>query len=271
MNCAEGSSQLPQFTNMKISVITVAYNSAATLIDTVESVLSQTHADVEYLIIDGGSTDATLERLEPYRDRIATIVSEPDEGMYDAMNKGIARATGDVVGILNSDDFYADDQVLAQVAALFAESGADCLYGDLYYVEGNDVSKVVRNWHSREYSSGAFKRGWHPPHPSFFVRRELYQKFGGFNTALRIAADFELMLRFLQKEQSTVAYLPQVLVKMRTGGASNRSVSNIAKANWECYQSWRMNGTGRCAAAYAVVRKPFNKLKQLSGTGGVCM
>lgn len=248
---------------MKISIITVAYNSAATLIDTVESVLGQTHSEVEFLIIDGGSTDDTLVKLEPYRDQIATILSESDEGMYDAMNKGIARATGDVIGILNSDDFYADDQVLAQVAALFAESGADCLYGDLHYVDSEDTTRVVRNWHSREYSSGAFKRGWHPPHPAFFVRRSLYEKFGDFNTALRIAADYELMLRFLHKQQCTVAYLPQVLVKMRTGGASNRSVSNVAKANWECYQSWRMNGYGLLDGLCAVFRKPLSKLRQL--------
>jgi glycosyltransferase involved in cell wall biosynthesis len=248
---------------MKISIITVAHNSEATLIDTVESVLAQTHDDLEYLIIDGGSTDGTLERLEPYRNRIDCLLSEPDEGMYDAMNKGIARATGDVVGILNSDDFYADDQVLAQVAAIFSESEADCIYGDLHYVDSADTTRVVRNWHSGEYRPGAFRRGWHPPHPAFFVRRSVYQKFGGFNTALRIAADYELMLRFLQKKKCTVAYLPEVLVKMRIGGASNRSLNNILKANLECYQAWRMNGRGVFKGALAVILKPFRKLKQL--------
>lgn len=247
---------------MKISVITVTYNSAATIVDTVESVLSQTHSDVEYLIVDGASTDQTLEKLEPYRERLAGLLSEPDRGMYDAMNKGIGQAKGELVAILNSDDVYADAEVLSRVAECFEASGADCVYGDLYYVS-SDLSTVVRDWRSGSYQPDQFKRGWHPPHPSFFVKRSVYEALGGFNIELKIAADYEFMLRVLQAQGYTVAYLPEICVKMRTGGASNRSLGNIWKANCECYRAWRLNGYGRATAAAAVLRKPFTKLKQL--------
>ena len=247
---------------MKFSIITVTYNSAETIVDTVESVLSQTHPAIEYLIVDGASTDATLEQLEPYRDQLAGLLSEPDQGMYDAMNKGIAQATGDVIAILNSDDIYADPQVLARVAECFQQTGADCVYGDLHYVSP-DLQQVVRNWVSGEYRAGQFARGWHPPHPSFFVRREVYHQLGGFNLELRIAADYEFMLRVLQAQERTAAYLPEVFVKMRTGGASNRSIRNIWNANRECYRAWRINGYGPLPGAAAVIRKPFTKLKQL--------
>jgi len=250
---------------MKISVITVTYNSAATIVDTVQSVLGQTHPDVEYLLIDGGSTDATLAKLEPYSERLAALVSEPDEGMYDAMNKGIARATGEVVAILNSDDVYADADVLARVAACFEESGADSVYGNLHYVSP-DLRRVVRDWIAGPNSPGQFRRGWHPPHPSFFVRRAVYASLGGFRTELRIAADYEFMLRVLAKEARSVAYLPWVCVKMRTGGASNRSVANIVRANHECYRAWRMNGYRALSASAAVLCKPLRKLKQLRTT-----
>ena len=251
---------------MKISVITVTYNSAATIVDTVASVLGQTHPEIEYLIVDGASTDATLEKLEPYRDRLAGLLSEPDQGMYDAMNKGIAQAKGDVVAILNSDDVYAGPQVLEKVAACFQQTGADCVYGDLHYVSP-DLRTVVRNWVSGEYRAGQFTRSWHPPHPSFFVKREIYEQLGGFNLKLRIAADYEFMLRVLQAQERTAAYLPEVLVKMRTGGASNRSLRNIWKANWECYQAWRINGYNPWTAAVATARKPLSKLKQLRTRG----
>jgi glycosyltransferase len=269
---------------MRISVITVSYNSAATIVDTVESVLGQTGVNLEYIVMDGGSTDATMEKLGPYRNRIAQLVSEPDGGMYDAMNKGIARATGEVVAILNSDDVYADSGVLARVAAAFgrvmcesesegeagartllsAESGGgpDVVYGDLHYVSP-DLKREVRDWRSGAVPAEGFRRGWHPPHPAFFVKRAVYAELGGFRMNLRIAADYEYMLRVLEKSVRPVVYLPEVMVKMRTGGASNRSLLNVLKANWECYQAWRMNGYGVWTGGAAVVRKPFTKLKQL--------
>lgn len=248
---------------MKISVITVTYNSAATLLDTVASVLGQTHPAVEYLVVDGGSTDHTLAKLAPYREQIDCLISEPDEGMYDAMNKGIAHATGDVVAILNSDDVYADSEVLSKIAALFQDAALDCVYGNLHYVASNDLSRVVRDWQAGGYAPGLFRRGWHPPHPSFFVRRGVYGRLGGFRADLRIAADYEFMLRALERAGCPVAYLDTVLVKMRTGGASNRSLGNIWKANRECFRAWRMNGYGRCTAALATAAKPLGKLKQL--------
>ncbi|PXA03667.1 glycosyl transferase [Coraliomargarita sinensis] len=247
---------------MLISVITVSYNSAATIADTVASVVGQAGVNVEYIVVDGASTDATLEKLQPYRDEIDILVSEPDRGMYDAMNKGIARASGEVVAILNSDDVYADNRVLARVAEQFYQSGTDCVYGDLNYVS-SDLSRVVRDWQSGGYRPGQFRRGWHPPHPAFFVRRSVYRELGGFQLNLPIAADYEFMLRVLQTHGRSVAYLPEVLVKMRTGGASNRSALNILKANWQCYQAWRMNGYSPLAGACAVARKPVSKLKQL--------
>lgn len=246
---------------MRISVITVTFNSAETIVDTVESVLGQTHPDVEYLIVDGASMDATLDKLEPYRDRLAGLLSEPDQGMYDAMNKGIAQAKGDVVAILNSDDVYADAEVLAKVAACFETSAADCVYGDLLYVSP-DLKRTVRNWRSGPWRAGAFRRGWHPPHPSFFVKRSAYVGSGCYRKELRIAADYECMLRLLEKEGRSCAYLPEVLVRMRTGGESNRSLRNILRANRECFRAWRMQGYSTRVAAWAICRKPLSKLRQ---------
>ncbi len=246
---------------MKISVITVSYNSAATVVDTIQSVLGQSYPEVEYLIIDGGSSDETLAKLQPYRDRIDCLVSEPDNGIYDAMNKGVARARGEIVGILNSDDFYADREVLATVAAAFEDPSVDCVYGDLDYVDAEVTDRVVRAWRSQPYEAGAFRRGWHPAHPSFFVRRSVYERYGDFATALPIAADYEFMLRVLERHQLRSVHLPKVLVKMRTGGASNASLKNIAKANLQCWKAWRQNGLGW--SPLPVIRKPFSKLKQI--------
>jgi glycosyltransferase len=212
-------------------------------------------------------------------------VSEPDKGIYDAMNKGIALATGDVVGILNSDDFYTNDEVLSKVMELFQASEPtrndepgtrnheprtmnsrssaapiECVYGDLDYVDAEETHRVVRAWRSGEMTSGAFRRGWHPAHPTFFVRRSVYERVGSFNLDLKIAADYEFMLRVLEREQCQVVYLPKVLVKMRMGGASNASLKNIAKANLECWKAWRLNGLGW--SPLPVIRKPLSKLKQ---------
>ncbi|WP_269527021.1 glycosyltransferase family 2 protein [Coraliomargarita parva] len=250
---------------MKFTVITVTFNSAATIVDTVHSVLGQSHRPLEYIIVDGGSTDDTLEKLAPYRDQIASLVSEPDDGIYDAMNKGVARARGEVVGILNSDDFYADTRVLARVAEAFSDPAVDCVYGDLDYVDAIDTDRVVRAWRSQSYVPGAFRRGWHPAHPSFFVRRSVYERFGCFDTKLRIAADYEFMLRVLKRHQLKSVHVPEVFVKMRTGGASNASLKNIAKANLQCWKAWRQNGLGW--SPLPVIRKPFTKLKQLRRGG----
>ena len=218
---------------MKISIITVCYNSEKTIGDTLRSVFDQKYENIEHIIIDGGSTDRTLAIVSTAGAHVAKIVSEPDNGIYDAMNKGIALATGDVVGFINADDFYPGPTVLAVVASAFESSGADCCYGDLCYVKQEDVSKTVRYWRSAPFTLGLFGRGWCPPHPTFFVRREVYKRLGGFDLSFKIAADFELMARYLEAAQITSLYIPQVLVKMRLGGTTNRSLINIFKQNVE--------------------------------------
>ena len=218
---------------MKISIITVCYNSEKTIGDTLRSVFEQKYENIEHIIIDGGSTDRTLAIVSTAGAHVAKIVSEPDNGIYDAMNKGIALATGDVVGFINADDFYPGPTVLAVVASAFESSGADCCYGDLCYVKQEDVSKTVRYWRSAPFTLGLFGRGWCPPHPTFFVRREVYTRLGGFDLSFKIAADFELMARYLEAAQITSLYIPQVLVKMRLGGTTNRSLINIFKQNVE--------------------------------------
>ena len=250
---------------MRISVITVCYNAASTLKDAVESVLGQVPDaeapfDLEYIVVDGASTDDTLELLTPYRERIATLISEPDQGLYDAMNKGVQAATGDVVAILNADDVYASTDVLARVAATFRDSGAEAVYGDLHYVEADDLSQVTRRWKAGPFALGAFRRGWMPPHPALFVRRACYQRWGLFTLALRSAADYELMLRFIHRHGMTLAYLPETLILMRAGGVSNASLKHRIRAHREDWKAWRMNGFH--PSPLTLLAKPLRKLPQ---------
>jgi len=251
---------------LKFSLITVSYNAAATIRDTIKSVVAQSHPDIEYLVVDGGSKDETVRVAEEYRDRIAVLVSERDAGIYNAMNKGIRLARGDVVAFLNADDFYADDGVIARVDAALESSGSDCLYADLDYVATDDPGRVVREWRSRPFAPGDFGRGWHPAHPTFFAKRHVFERLGGFDEDLRISADYELMLRFLEAGRITSTYLPSVLVKMRDGGHSNRSVMNILKANIECYRSFGKNNLP--VSPLVLIRKPVSKLAQLVGPLG---
>jgi glycosyltransferase len=246
---------------MKFSLITVSFNSEATIRDTIESVVRQSHPQIEYLVIDGGSKDSTVRIVEEYRDRIDVFVSEKDKGIYDAMNKGIRMASGDVIAFINSDDFYADSDVLARVNAVFESTGVDCLYADLDYVHRQNTDRVIREWRSKPFTQGDFRLGWHPAHPTFFVKREVFEKFGGFDEEFRISADYELMLRFLEGRCIRSAYLPSVLVKMRDGGESNRSLLNIIKANIECYRSFKKNKLP--ASPMVMIRKPLSKLAQL--------
>jgi glycosyltransferase len=244
---------------MKVSVITATFNSAATLTDTLSSVRDQTYPFVEHLIIDGGSKDNTMEIVAGFP-HIKQICSEKDRGIYDAMNKGVKRATGDIVGILNSDDFYASENVLREVVDTFEQSGCDAVYGDLQYVDKDDVSKVVRYWRSGPYQQGAFKWGWMPPHPSFFVRHTLYDRCGLFNLDMKTAADYELMLRMIHKEGASLQYLPNVLVKMRTGGASNASLASRLKANADDRKAWDVNGL--TPYWFTMYLKPIRKITQ---------
>jgi len=247
--------------SIRISVITVCYNSAATVRETLLSVAEQTHPDIEHIIVDGGSSDATLSLVQQYRRHSGPLISEPDRGIYDAMNKGLALATGEVVGFLNSDDVYADAGVLSRIAETFATPAADACYGDLVYVAASRPDRVVRYWRSRAYRPGLCRRGWMPAHPTFYVRREAYQRYGGFDESLRIAADFEICLRLLEVHRLPVIYLPGVLVKMRTGGASNSSLRNVIRSNREVAKALHKHGYP--AGLLLIVLKLASKLAQL--------
>jgi glycosyltransferase involved in cell wall biosynthesis len=227
---------------MKISIVTVALNAATTIEDTLRSVASQTYPNIEHIVIDGGSTDGTLEIVQRHRGRIATLISEPDRGIYDAMNKGIAAATGDIVGTLNADDFYVNEYVLENIARAFVDPDVGACYADLVYVDRRDINKVIRYWKSRPYADGLFEIGWLPAHPTFILRRALYQRYGGFDLRYRYQADFELTMRMLAVHKVRSVYLPEVIVKMRMGGVSNRSVWNVIKGNLEAYRACRRHG-----------------------------
>ncbi|GAB3568204.1 glycosyltransferase family 2 protein [Spirosoma luteolum] len=245
---------------MTISIITVVYNGAAYIKDCIESVLGQTYTDIEYIIIDGGSTDGTVELVQAYGDRISRFVSEPDRGLYDAMNKGVGLATGEVVGVLNADDFYPNSQIIERIMARFAETQADGVYGDIVYVDRSNTERVTRYWKSGAYRPNAFLWGWMPGHPAFFVRRRLYQEHGLFRLDMKSAADYELMLRFIHKHQATLAYLPEITTVMRAGGVSNASLANRLKANQDDRLAWKLNGLRPYALTLWI--KPLRKIGQ---------
>ena len=228
---------------MKISVITATYNSGATLRDTIESVVSQDYPDFEHLIIDGGSTDNTIDIIKEYEpkygDRLKWI-SEPDKGIYDAMNKGIKMATGDVIGILNSDDFYFSSHTLSHISRAIQEK--DITFGDLQFVTPEDTTKVVRLWKGSPFIKGAFLKGWHPAHPTFYARKKCFDEMGDFDIDFKISADFELMFRFLEKGNYSCSYIPETLVSMRLGGESTKSVKNIVQGNRFVLKAFKKNG-----------------------------
>lgn len=248
---------------MKISIITVTYNSAATLEATILSVIQQTHPNVEFIIVDGGSTDGTLDIIDKYRISISKFISEGDKGLYDAINKGIKLAEGDVIGILHSDDIYIHHRVLENYARVFEREDCDAVYADLYYVQRNDIEKVTRRWKTGPYKQNSFVKGWMPPHPTFFIRKRLYEQFGTFNTTLKSAADYELMLRMIHKQKITLSYLPEFTVKMRVGGKSNASVQNRLNANIEDRKAWEINGLK--PNFFTRYLKPLRKIFQFFG------
>lgn len=246
---------------MKVSIITITYNSAATVEDTLKSVVSQDYPHIEYLIIDGKSKDNTLTIVDKYKDNITKIVSEKDKGLYDALNKGIGLATGDIVGMLHSDDLYASNHVISDIVKTFGNNPyAEGVYADLVFVDRNDIDKVTRTWESGDYEEGDFLKGWMPPHPTFFLKKECYEKFGGFNTRLRLSADYELMLRMIHKNKIKLAYLPKVVVKMRMGGVSNVSFFVRLKANIEDRMAWKLNGIK--PRIFTRFLKPASKISQ---------
>lgn len=230
---------------MKISIITATYNCASTVPDCLDSLAGQSHQDIEHIVIDNQSSDGTLELLQSRRHNQRVIVSEPDAGIYDALNKGIALAQGEVVGLLHSNDVFASENVLSSIAEAFSDPNINAVYGDLEYVSQQNTDRVIRYWRAGTFEPMNLRRGWMPPHPTLFLRRSIYDQFGPFNKSYRIAADYDFMLRVLTGlPDQQVAYLPYVFTRMRTGGASNRSLSNIARKSWEDLRALRANKVG---------------------------
>lgn len=245
---------------MKISIITVCLNSADTIEDTIRSILSQDYKDIEYIVVDGSSSDGTLDILTKYHDQIHEYISEPDKGVYDAMNKGIKLSNGDIIATLNADDFYADETVVSNMVGFMQSNGLDAAYGDLAYIDPNNSDHVTRFWKAGEYKRGAFYHGWVVPHPTFFCRKQVFEKYGYFNEKFQVAADFELLLRFIEKHQIKVGYLPKVIVKMRAGGKAN-VLRGIIRGNWEIIRSFRLNNLR--LSPWFFILKPAIKISQL--------
>jgi glycosyltransferase len=246
---------------LKVSIITITYNSESTIKDTIESIVKQTYKNIEYIVIDGNSTDKTISIIKSYGDKITTFISENDYGLYDALNKGISLATGDVVGILHSDDFYTNNHVIQHIVSSFSKSPVDAVYADLYYVDKINTNQIHRKWKAGIYKEGMFLNGWMPPHPTFFVKRTIYEKFGSFNLTLTSAADYELMLRFIHKHKIVVAYLSEFIIKMRVGGKSNLTLKNRIIANKEDRLAWKLNNVK--PYFYTLYLKPLRKIIQL--------
>ena len=226
---------------MKVSVITATYNSSKTVLDTLKSLNEQTYLDIEYIIIDGGSSDNTVSVIEEHCPQVASIVSEPDKGIYDALNKGISAATGDVVGFLHSDDLLAYPDAIKELVETLQREKTQAVYADLEYVSKDDTSKIIRKWTSGAFERQKLRSGWMPPHPTFFMKRDLYIKHGMFDLDLKIAADYDSLLRYLWSNNVTASYLPKVVTKMRVGGASNRNLANIIEKTKEDIQALKNN------------------------------
>lgn len=245
---------------MKVSLITVTYNSARYLQNAIQSVYNQDYPDIEYIIVDGGSTDETLSIIEQNAGCVTKWISEKDNGMYDAINKGMQMATGDVIGILNSDDMLAAKDVVSKIAACFKEQNVDSIFGDLMYVEAEETSKIHRFWRGSTYNRKSFNLGWMPAHPTFYVRREIVEQLGGYETHYFSAADFELMTRYLYKHRISACYLPELIVKMRKGGMSNGSFKKRFRANRRDYLALKRN---KVPFPFIVsMIKPLRKLPQ---------
>ena len=250
---------MPNQPKSSITLITPVWNNAGTIAHCLRAIATQTEK-CQHILIDGGSTDGTLEIIEQNRAPDTIVISEPDKGMYDAINKGLKLATGDIIGVLNSDDFYASEHVLKVVAGAFSDPAVDASYGDLLYVDKENTEKIIRNWQSGDYKQDKFYAGWMPPHPTFFLRRRLYQKHGDYRLDLGSAADYELMLRMLLKHEANPAYIPQVMVHMRNDGMSNTSLSNRLRANRNDRKAWRVNGLK--PRPWTLLAKPLGKLGQ---------
>lgn len=244
---------------MKVSIITVTYNSAKTLQRTLDSVQEQTYSNIEHILVDGASTDGTLDIIKANEQHIARYVSEPDEGIYDAINKGIKMATGSIIGILNSDDVLSNEFVIEQIVRNLRRQKADIAYGDLVYVDREDGDRIVRYWRSNKFKRRQLYFGWMPPHPTMYIRRQVYDDCGLYSTALRISADYDFMLRVLRHDKYKKVYIPQVLVRMAMGGISNRNIKTIWLKSREDYRVLRFNDVG---GVITLVCKNLRKLVQ---------
>jgi glycosyltransferase involved in cell wall biosynthesis len=242
-----------------ISIVTAVFNRRETISDTLNSVFSQTHPFVESIVIDGASTDGTLSVLETFKTKLGFLISEPDNGIYDALNKGIKHSTGEVIGFLHADDVFENHEVISRIAAIFQDSAVDAVYGDLVYVKEDNINQVIRYWKSGHCDLVALKRGWMPPHPTFYVRRSVYDRLGGFDTKYSIAADYDTVLRFLFVNRIHVAYIPEVLVRMRAGGISNRSFFTILSKSLEDFDVIRRNNVG---GLFTLIIKNLRKINQ---------
>jgi glycosyltransferase len=244
---------------MKISVITSVFNRVDTVADAIDSVRGQSYGHIEHVLQDGASTDGTLGVIEALATPAMRVESTPDGGIYDGINRGIARATGDVIGLMHSDDLFASDDVLETVVEGFARNDVDGIFGDLVYVSATEPSRVIRSWVSGPYQPDKLRRGWMPPHPTLYLRREVFERWGAYDTEFRIAADYEAMLRWLVRGEIRLAYVPTVMVRMRVGGESNKSIGRIVQKSREDYRAIRRHQVGGVGT---LLSKNFSKIGQ---------
>lgn len=244
---------------MRVSIITVVKDNERFIEDSIKSVLSQSYQSIEYIIIDGSSTDGTVEKIKKYSNKISKFLSEKDSGIYDAMNKGIELSTGDIIGFLNSDDVFANSEMISAIVQKFKNENIKGCYGDLVYMD-KDLKRVIRYWKSGKYKKDAFRKGWMVPHPTLFLLREVYLEFGKFRTDFRVSADYEFMLRLIEKNGVLLYYIPNVLVKMRIGGKSGLSIKKMLLKAKEDMVAWRINGLKPPFGLNFI--KPFRKISQ---------
>lgn len=245
---------------MRISIITVVRNGEDTIKDTIDCVLNQSYHNIEYIIVDGNSSDGTMDIIQSYGSKIDKIISESDKGIYDAMNKGLRAATGDYIAFLNADDFYSNSDVVSQIVSTARGTNADSIYGDLLFVDQKDTDKVVRYWKANHFNRYKMLFGWSVPHPTFFVKRKIFEKHGFFRENFGLSGDYEMMVRFFFKERISAAYIPEVLVRMRVGGAGNSGLKSKLKGNREDLQAWKCNGLK--IPFLTICLKPLRKLPQ---------
>jgi len=244
---------------MKISIITAVYNNKTSIASCIDSVISQTYKNIEYIVIDGGSMDGTIDILSQYKNKIDILISEQDKGIYDALNKGVSCATGEVIGFLHSDDTFNNSETIEKIAETFSNKNVDGIYGNLLYVDGKNPQKIIRNWQSLQYTQKMLRQGWMPPHPTLFLKRKVYSDIGNFNLKYRIAADYDFMVRVLNSNKYNIEYHPIYITLMRVGGASNKSLKNIIKKSLEDYKVIRKNKIGGIGTLF---QKNFSKLGQ---------